>query len=157
MAFEPDFEVIAGTQLHIAAGIPTDDTAAAFATKFTGMTDDDGFELTNVGPVEGRNSDIASLTVVSRGRTRQKPGTYTYPQADFTIQWLTDSDAYGIADTAMRTRALCSFRLTRQSGTVLYFIGYVLNLADAGGGPNDALTGSLSILRDSETIRVEAV
>lgn len=155
MAFEPDFEVIAGTELHIAAGRPTDDTAAAYATKFTGVTDDDGFELTNVGAVEGRNSDIASLTVVSRGRTRQKPGTYTYPQADFTIQWLTDTDAFDTADTAMRNRTICSFRLTRPSGTIIYFTGYVLTLSEAGGGPNDALTGTLSILRDSETIRVE--
>jgi len=155
MAFEPDFEVIAGTTLHIAAGRPTADTSAAYVTLFTGVTDDDGFELTNVGAVEGRNSDIATLTVVSRGRTRQKPGTYTFPQADFTIQWLTGTDAFNTADTAMRDRSICSFRLTRQSGAVLYFTGYVLSLSDAGGGPNDALTGTLSILRDSEVIRVE--
>lgn len=153
MAFEPDFEVIAGTELYIAAGRPTADTEAAYETLFTGVVEGDGFELTNVGAVEGRNSDIATLTVVSRGRTRQKPGTYTYPQADFTIQWLTDSDAHGIADTAMRDRSICSFKLVRQSGAVLYFTGYVLTLADAGGGPNDALTGTLSILRDSETVK----
>jgi hypothetical protein len=152
MAFEPDFETIAGTKLFIAAGKPTDDTLAAYETLFAAATGGDEFELTNVGAVDGRNSDIASMTVVSRGRTRQKPGTYTFPQADFTIQWLPESDAHQTADTALRTRAICSFRLERQSGVAVYFIGYVLNLADAGGGPNDALTGTLSILRDSETI-----
>lgn len=152
MAFEPDFETIAGTKLFIAAGKPTDDTLAAYETLFTAATGGDEFELTNVGAVEGRSSDIATLSVVSRGRNRQKPGTYTYPQADFTIQWLPESDAHQTAQTALRGRSLCSFRLERQSGVAIYFIGYVLNLSEAGGGPNDALTGTLSILRDSETI-----
>lgn len=152
MAFDPDFETIAGTELYIAAGKPTADTQVAFETLFSAATGGDAFEITNVGSVEGRSSDIATLTVVSRGRNRQKPGTFTYPQADFGIQWLPASDAHLTAETALRDRAICSFRLERQSGAALYFIGYVLNLSDAGGGPNDALTGTLSILRDSEVI-----
>jgi hypothetical protein len=152
MAFEPDFETIAGTQLFIAAGKPTDDTEAAFETLFTAASGGDEFELTSVGGVEGRSSDIATLSVVSRGRNRQKPGTYTFPQSDFGIQWLPESDAHETATTALRDRSYCSFKLVRQSGVTLFFIGYVLNLSEAGGASNDALTGTLSILRDSETI-----
>lgn len=151
MAFEPDFETIAGTQLFIKAGKPTDDTEAAFEALFFAGGGDE-FELTSVGGVEGRSSDISSLMVVSKGRNRQKPGTYTFPQADFGIQWLPESDAHQTAETAMRDRSYCSFKLVRQSGTLLYFIGYVLNLSESGGASNDALTGTLSILRDSETI-----
>jgi len=152
MAFDPDFETIAGTKLRIIAGRPTDDTASAFATLFAtvGAGAAAEFELTNVGAVEGKSFDTSTLTVVSRGRNRQKPGTFTYPQADFGIQWLPESDAQEIAETAMNTRALCSFELERQSGNLVYFTGYVLNLSEGGGGPNDALTGTLSILRDSE-------
>lgn len=152
MAFESDFETIAGTRLFIAAGKPTDDTLAAYETLFAAATGGDEFELTNVGAVEGRSSDIATLSVVSSARTRQKPGTYTFPQADFTIVWLPASDAHATAETAMRDRSYCSFRLERASGVAVYWIGYVLNLSEAGGGPNDALTGTLSILRDSETV-----
>lgn len=152
MAFESDFEVIAGTRLFITAGKPTEDTLAAYETLFTAATGGDEFELTNVGSIDGRNSDIATLSVVSSARTRQKPGTYTYPQGDFTIVWLPQSDAHQTADTAMRNRSYCSFRLERSGGVAVYWIGYVLTLSDAGGGPNDALTGTLSILRDSETI-----
>lgn len=152
MAFDPDFETIAGTKLFIAAGRPTDDTQVAYETLFTAATGGDEFEITSVGGIEGRSYDTATLTVVSRGRNRQKPGTYTYPAAEFGIQWLPESDAHLTAQTAMRDRALCSFRLERQSGVKIYFTGYVSNLSDGGGGPNDALTGTLSIMRDSETI-----
>lgn len=153
MAFEPDFETVAGSRLLIAAGKPTDDTEAAYETLFTAATGGDEFELTNLGQIEGRSSNTATLTVLSRGRNREKPGTYTYPQAEFGIQWLPESDAHETAETALRTKAICSFKVVRQSGVTLYFIGYVLNLADSGGGPDDALTGTLTILRDSETIR----
>lgn len=152
MAFDPDFETIAGTKLFIAAGRPTDDTLAAYETLFAAATGGDEFELTNVGGVEGRAYDTATLTTVSKGRNRQKPGTYTFPAADFGIQWLPESDAHQTAQTAMRDRAICSFRLERQSGIAIYFTGYVSNLSEGGGGPNDALAGTLSIMRDSETI-----
>lgn len=151
MAFESDFDVIAGTRLFIAAGKPTEDTVAAYETLFAAATGGDEFELTNVGSIEGRNSEIASVTVISRSRTRQKPGTYTFPQGDFSILWLPQSDAHQTAEAAMRDRSYCSFRLERPSGVVQYWIGYVLSLSDAGGGANDAVTGTLSILRDSET------
>lgn len=152
MAFDPDFETIAGTGLRIIAGRPADDTAASFATLFatTGAGAAAEFELTSVGGVEGRSYDTASLTVVSKSRTRQKPGTYTYPQADFEIVWLPESDAQVMAEGAMIDKAIMSFELERQSGQLVYFTGYVLNLSEGGGGANDALTGTLSILRDSE-------
>lgn len=149
MAFDPDFETIAGTKLRIKAGRPTDDTAAAFVTHFgTGTIGE--FELTNVGGVEGRTYTPATLSTVSSGRERSKPGTYSYPAADFGIVWLPESDAHEIAETAMLGRDICSFELERQSGQLVYFTGYVSNLSEAGGGPNDALTGTLSIMRDSE-------
>ena len=150
--FEPDFETIAGTKLFIAAGKPTADTEAAYETLFTGAGGTHEFELVTVGGVEGRESDVATLSVVSRGRNREKPGTYTFPRAEFSIQWLPTSDAHIAAETAVRTRAYCSFKLVRQSGITLFFIGYVLNLSESGGSSNDALTGTLTILRDSETI-----
>jgi hypothetical protein len=148
MPFDPDFETIAGTKLRIVAGRPTDDTTAAYATLFTGGGDE--FELTNVGAVEGRDYSEATISVVSSGRERAKPGTFRFPAAEFGIVWLPESDAHQTAETALASRAICSFELERQSGQLVYFTGYVRNLSESGGGPNDALTGTLSILRDSE-------
>jgi len=150
MAFEPDFETIAGTRLFIGAGKPTADTEAAFETLFA--TSPDEFELTAVGGVEGRDSDVATLSVVSRRRNREKPGTFVYPRPEFGIQWLPESDAHKTAEAAMRGSSYCSFMLVRQSGVTIFFVGYVLSLSEGGGASNDALTGTLSILRDSETI-----
>ena len=150
MPFEPDFETIAGSRLFIAAGKPTDDTEAAFETKFAGTPGE--FELTALGGVEGRDSEVSTLEVVSRGRTREKPGTYKFPRGEFGIVWLPESDAQKTAEAASRSRAHCSFMLVRQSGVTVFWIGYVLSLSEGGGASNDALTGTLTVLRDSETI-----
>lgn len=149
MAFDPDFETIAGTQLRIIAGRPADDTVAAYTTLFAADAGD-AFELTTVGGVEGKDFAEATIDTVSSGRTRVKPGTFRYPAADFGIVWLPESDAHQTAETALNTRAICSFELERQSGQLVYFTGFIRNLSEGGGGPNDALVGTLSILRDSE-------
>lgn len=153
MAFEPDFETIAGSRLFIKAGKPTADTESAFKTHFgTDAALYEEFELTAVGGVEGRSSDVATLAVVSRRRNREKPGTYTFPRGEFGIVWIPESDAHQTAEVASRNSSYCSFMLIRQSGTTLFYIGYVLDLSEAGGASNDALTGTLTILRDSEVL-----
>ena len=150
MPFEPDFETIAGTRLFIKAGKPTDNTEAAFETLFTAGAEE--FEITSVPSLEGRAYDKASLTTLSKGQTREKPGTFTFAEAEFGIQWLPLSDAHGVADTAMKARTIVSCAVQRQGLGVLYFIAYVMNLSDSGGSSNDALVGTLTLLRQTDPI-----
>lgn len=156
MPFPPDFETYASSRLFIKAGRPTDDTETAWETFFaTGGLE---FSVTQVGVVEGRQYNTSELDVVSQGLVRRKLGNYQLPDSEWGILETgpggdADTDAYDAARTAMQTRAIASFAVVRQSGAVLYLTAQVMNLAESGGGSNDSLTYSMSLLFQSEALK----
>jgi hypothetical protein len=148
MPFPADFETLAGSRLFIAAGLPTDNTEAAFETK-TGWKE---FTVTQVGPVQGRAYNTSELDVVSQGQVRRKLGNYQLPDSEWGIVATATDAAYLLAQTAMQTRANTSFAVVRQSGAVLYFSAQVMNLGENGGGSNDNLTFTMPLLLQTEAI-----
>lgn len=154
MPFPADFETYAGTRLFIKPGRPTDDTEAAFETFFGAGAFE--FTVTQVGAIQGRNSNTSELDVVSQGLVRKRVGNYGLIDSEWMILEEGpdgDIDAYDAADDALRARAVASFAVVRQSGAVLYLTAQVSNLSESGGGSNDNLTYALTLLLQSEAIR----
>jgi len=155
MPFPADFETYAGTRLFIKAGRPTDNTEAAFET-FFGASDVFEFTITQVGAMEGRQSNTSELDVVSQGLVRRRVGNYQLIDSEWQV--LEEGEdgttaAFDAADTAMRARAVASFAVVRQSGSVLYCTAQVSNLSESGGGSNDNLVYALTLLLQSEALK----
>lgn len=156
MPFPADFETYAGTRLFIKTGRPTDNTEAAFETYFGTAALE--FTVTQVGSIQGRESNTTELDVVSQALVRQGVGNYKLP----TSEWMVleegpdgDTDAYDAAETALTAsnKPVVSFAAVRQSGAVLYWTAKVSNLTEPGGGSNDNLVFAMTLLFQTEAIR----
>lgn len=147
MAWESeDFEVVAGTTLEVSAGaVPTEDVAGFESLTYTPVT------LTQVGAVEGLEWTTATLAEVSNPHDRVKKAAYTYPQAEFGVTWKPAEPGQVILAAASVNTDIIACKVTRPSGQEIYFRAQVMAFADSGGGNTDALTGSLTLLRQSQT------
>lgn len=149
MAWESeDFEVVAGTTLEVSASDPATENLAGFtALTYSAVT------LTQVGAVEGKEWSTSTLAEVSNPHDRVKKAAYTYPQAEFGVTWKPEEPGQVILDAASNSTDIIACKVTRPSGLVLYFRAQVMTFADSGGGNTDALTGTLTLLRQSEVFK----
>lgn len=157
MPFPADFETYAGTRLFVKAGRATDNTEAAFETFFAAAGTYEA-TVTQVGPIQGRDSNTTELDVVNQGLVRQGIGNYKLPTSEWGI--LEEgpdggTEFFDTVDEALRspTKPVVSFAAVRQSGAVLYWTAKVSNLSEPGGGSNDNLTYMLNMLFQTEAIR----
>lgn len=151
--FEDDFETYAGTRLVAKNGRATANTEAAWETFFaTGGAE---ITITGVGVTSGREYSTSSVSVVSSGRNREKLGEFTYGQSEFPILWLKDEPGQVIAREANETREIISFAEVSALGEVTYFTAQVMTFQPSGGGNNDARTGTMTLLRQSDSVVAE--
>lgn len=149
MAWEgEDFQVVAGTTLGVVAGSPVAETFASFdALTYANVT------ITQVGAVEGLEWSTSTLSVVNDPHDRVKKSSYKYPMAEFGVAWLPNEPAQQVLEAASTSTDIISCKLTRPDGTEICFRAQVMNFVDDGGGNTDALTGKLSLLRQSKTYK----
>lgn len=147
MAWESeDFEVVAGTTLSVVAGSPVAETYASFELlTYVDVT------LTQVGAVEGLEWSTATMSEVSNPHDRVKKAAFTYPQAEFGVTWKPTEPGQIILEAASVSTGIISCKVERPNGQKIYFRAQVMAFADAGGGNTDALTGKLTLLRQSTT------
>lgn len=148
MPWEDDFGTYAGTRLFFSATRPTDNTE----TLWEGLTNWHEITITSVPNIQGRTYNTATISTVSSGHDRMKTGSYTLDTADFGIQWLPAQKGQINAQAALIARSLVGIAVVYQDGSVGYFSAQVSNLVESGGGSNDARTGTLSLLRQSDTL-----
>lgn len=150
LPFEEDFETYAGTRLYIKEGRPSANDEASFETFFgTGAEE---ITITSVGVYSGREYSESSVSVVSSGRNRVKKGEFTYGTAEFPVLWLPDQPGQVIAREGSENYDTYSFAVVSQLEDVEYFTAQVSTFQEAGGGNNDARTGTMSLLRQSDTV-----
>lgn len=145
--FEADFETYAGTRLFIAEGRPATNVETGFEA-----LDWNEITITSVGAYRGRTFSNATVSVVSSGRDREKKGSYTFGTAEFPVLWLPDQAGQVIALAASEGYDTFSFAVVDQNDGVSYFTAQVSTFAEAGGSNNDARTGTMTLLRQSDTI-----
>lgn len=145
--FESDYETYAGTRLFIAPNRPATNTEAAWeALTWNEIT------ITSVGSYRGREFSESSVSVVSSGRNRVKKGEYTFGTAEFPVLWLPDEAGQVIAKAASEGYGIYGFAVVDQNDGVSYFSAQVSTFNEAGGGNNDARTGTMTLLRQSDTL-----
>lgn len=149
MSWDPtsDFETYAGSRLFITATRPTDNTETLWeAANWNEIT------ITSVPNIEGRTYNKATVSVVSTARDAEKKGSYTFGDTEFGILWLPEQEGQVIARERSLDTTIAGFCLVSQGGDVRYFSGQVMTYVESGGSNNDARTGTLSILRQSDTL-----
>lgn len=149
MPWDEDFETYAGTRLFIIPQRPSDDTETAWEAA---MANAHEITITSVPNYRGREYSTATLSVVSNGRDRQKKGTHTLPTMDWGIQWLPEQAGQIDAQAALLDYSIPGFAVVDQNEGVSYFSAQVANLTESGGGGNDARAGTLTLLRQSDTL-----
>jgi hypothetical protein len=152
MPFPADFETIAGTRLFMRTGRPADNTETAFETYFANAAVKEA-TVAQVGVIEGREYNTSELDVVSQGLVRTKLGNYKLPTSEWVILDDGEDGFYETARATMQDRSIASFAAVRQSGAVLYWTAQVMNMTESGGGSNDNLTYSTSLLFQTEAIK----
>jgi hypothetical protein len=148
MAWEDDFQTYAGTRLWITDARPTDNTE----TLWEAITTWHEITITSVPNIQGRNYNTSTLSVVSAAHDREKKGSYTLGSIDFGVQWLPTQKGQIHATTLSTTNSIAGFALVYQDGSVSYFSAQVMNFVETGGGSNDARAGTLTLLRQSDTL-----
>lgn len=151
--FEEDFETYAGTRLFAKLGRPTANTEAAWETFFGSGAEE--ITITSAGIPSGRSYSMSSVSVVSSGRNREKLGEFTYGSADYPVLWLKDQPGQILARTANETREILSFADVSAMGEVTYLTAQVSVFQPSGGGNNDARTGTMTLVRQSDSVVAE--
>lgn len=148
--FEPDFETYAGTRLFINRDRPAMD--ANTEVGWEGLTGWEEITITSVGKYRGRSFSTSSVSVVSTGRNREKKGEYTFGTAEFPVLWLPDQPGQVTATEISEGYDIIGIAVVDQNDGVSYFSAQVSTFEEAGGGNNDARTGSMMLIRQSDTI-----
>lgn len=148
MAWEPDFDTYANTRLFITASRPTDNTEVLWEAIDTWNE----ITITQVGNIQGREYNSATLAVVSNAHDRMKKGSYTLPNSEFGIQWLPEEAGQVKLRAASLDYSIAGFAVVYQDGSVSYFSAQVSTMTEAGGASNDARTGTVTLMRQSDTL-----
>lgn len=149
-AFDPDFQTIANTKLYIVAARPaTDDVTAWAALTFVQFNG-----ITSVPSVSGREYQNATLATVDSAHDREKKGSYKFPTMEWGFVWDLLDAGQIIALAASKNYTIPGFKVVRQNGDIEYFSAQVSSMMDDGGTSNDALTGKMTLLKQSDNIHV---
>lgn len=148
MAFENDFETVAGTKLYICATRPASDTVAAYAA----LTWVEVGDITNVGGVKGREYSTSNLSTVSNAHDREKKGSYKLPNAEMECAWVEDDAGQILIEAAANDYSIPAFKVVKQGGGIRYFTAQVMKFVENLGGSNDTVKGAFTLLRQSDTL-----
>jgi hypothetical protein len=105
MAFENDFETVAGTKLYVCAARPAADTAVAYAA----LTWVEVGDITTLGGVKGREYSTSTLSTVGNAHDREKKGSYKLPNADFECAWVEDDAGQILIEAAANNYSIPAF------------------------------------------------
>lgn len=148
--FEDDYETYAGTRLFINPTRPA--KTANTEAGWEGLSNWQEITITSVGVYSGREYSNSSISVVSTGRNREKKGEYTFGSSEFPVLWLPDQPGQILAREASENYSIYGFAVVDQNGGVEYFSAQVATFQEAGGGNNDARTGTMTLMRQSDTV-----
>ena len=145
-----DFDTIAGTKLFVSNAAPATQTAAGFAA----LTWTEVGQITNIGSVVGREYSTSTLSTVSDGQDREKKGSFKLPNAEFECAWAADDAGQILVAAASKNYSVPSFKLVNQDASIDYFTAQVSKFTKGGGTSNDSVMGTMTLLRQTDTITV---
>jgi hypothetical protein len=114
-------------------------------------------EITNVGSVLGREYNTSTHAPVDSAQQIEKKGSFKLGSAEFMMGWDEEDAGQIIVDAASRSYSVLSFKLEKQDGALRYFTAQVSKFVENNGAVDDNVQGALTLLRQTDTIRVAAI
>lgn len=152
--FDPDFQTNSGSELYVAAGRPTANTAAAFAILTWVLVG----SVSSMGDVVGESSGTATVDDIGRGLKLVKKGAGTRSTAEFQTALIEDDPGQMMvrAYASATNFSINSYKVVRQDLSERCFTAQAMSPTETASGIDDAVLFGFSLLRQSDTIRVPA-
>ena len=152
--FDPDFQTNSGSQIFVAAGRPTANTAVAFALKTWVLIG----AISSMGDVTGETSATATVADIGNGVNLQKKGSATRSTAEFQTALVEDDPGQVMVRdfASARNFSINSYKVKRQDGSLRYFTAQAMSPTETASGIDDPVLFGFSLLRQSDTVRVAA-
>lgn len=143
---------VANSSLWISADAPeTHDKAGFEALTWTKIG-----EITDVGSVTGREYNTSTHAPVDKAQQIEKKASYKLGSSEFVCGWDEDDAGQMLVDAASKDYSIPSFKLIKQDGAIRYFTAQVSKFVENNGSVDDTVTGAITLLRQTDTIRVAA-
>lgn len=143
---------VAETELFICLAAPATNDAAGFAALAWTLIG----EVTDVGTVTGREYNTSTHAPVSSAQQIEKKASYKLGSSDFKMGWDENDAGQIMVDTASKNYSIPSFKLKKQDGALRYFTAQVSKFTEDNGTVDNVVQGSMTLLRQTDTIRVAA-
>lgn len=143
---------VARTMLFIATSAPPTYDAAGFAT----LTWVKIGEITDVGTVTGREYNTSTHAPVDLAQQIEKKASYKLGVSEFKCGWDEHDAGQILVGAASENYSIPSFMLVKQDGAIRYFTAQVSKFTEDNGTVDSVVQGSITLLRQRDTIRVAA-
>lgn len=147
------FHTVAETALYIAATLPADPTSAA---QFEALTWVRIGEVTDVPSVVGREYNTSNHAPVDSAQQLERKASYKLPNAEIACAWDEDDAGQVMVDEASRSYDVYAFKLEKQDGALRYFTAQVSKFVENNGTVDNVVTGAITLLRQTDTVKVPA-
>lgn len=143
---------VAGSSLWVSAAGPlTNDKAGFEACNWVKVG-----EITDMGPVLGRDYNTSNYSPVDKSQQIEKKASYKLGTSEFKCGWDEEDAGQGVVDTASRNYSIPAFKVIKQDGAIRYFTAQVSKFVEDMGSVDNVVMGSITLLRQTDTIRVAA-
>ncbi|OEZ90725.1 hypothetical protein [Duganella phyllosphaerae] len=143
---------VAESKLYISLGKPATNNAAGFAALTWTLIG----EITDIGTVTGREYNTSTHAPVASAQQIEKKASYKLGSSEFKMGWDETDEGQQMVDAASKDYSIPSFKLEKQDGAVRYFTAQVSKFTEDNGTVDNVVQGSMTLLRQTDTIRVAA-
>lgn len=144
---------VAGSSIWISAAAPATNTTAGFeALAWTKIG-----EVTNMGSVTGREYNTATHAPIDRAQQIEKKASYKLGSTEITVGWDEVDAGQILVEAASKDYSTPSFKVIKQNGAIRYFTAQVSKFVEENGAIDDNVTGVITLLRQTDTLRVAAL
>ncbi len=143
---------VAETALYISAAAPATYDAAGYAALNWVKVG----EITDVGTVTGREYNTSTHAPVDSAQQIEKKASYKLGSAEFKCGWDEEDAGQIMIEAASKNYSVPSFKLVKQDGAIRYFTAQVSKFTEDNGTVDNVVNGSITLLRQRDTIRVAA-
>lgn len=143
---------VAGSELWVSALGPATNTQADFED----CTWVKVGEITDMGPVLGREYNTSNYAPVDSAQQIEKKGSYKLGSTEFKCAWDEEDAGQKIIDAASRNYSIPGFKVVKQDKALRYFTAQVSKFVEELGSVDNTVMGAMTLLRQTDTIRVPA-
>lgn len=143
---------VAESELYISLAAPATHTKAGFEALAWTLIG----EITDIGTVTGREYNTSTHAPVASAQQIEKKASYKLGNSEFKMGWDENDEGQMMVDEASKDYSIPSFKLVKQDGAIRYFTAQVSKFTEDNGTVDNVVQGSMTLLRQTDTIRVPA-